>query len=327
MTAELEETGKAIARSFPEGERYGFPAYPNGWFRVAYSNELGTGEVRALSYFGAEQVLFRSEDGVARLFDAFCPHLGAHLGVGGTVVRDGLRCPFHGWEFDGAGRCVSVPYARRIPPQAAVRAWPVVERNGVVFAWHHAGGAAPSWEPPLLGQVGQEGWTPLLVKHWKVRARWLDMNENCVDRAHFKYVHGTLSIPTSEVEEREHVFRVSSRFEQKAPGGRTTEGVLVTTDYGPGFQHVEMAGILPSILMNTATPLDEEHCDVSFAYSVETHGDPRAEKLADKIVADLLDQFEHDLPIWENKASWRRPRLCDGDGPIGQYRRWYARFF
>jgi len=327
MTVQGSDTGQAIAEAFPGEQRYGFPPYPNGWFRVAYASELDVGQVKPLSYFGREQVLFRAESGEARLFDAFCPHLGAHLGVGGTVVGEGIRCPFHGWEFDGEGRCTKVPYAKRIPPKAELRGWPVVERNGVVFAWHHLEGAPPSWEVPVLGQVGREGWTPLLVRHWRVRARWLDMNENCVDRAHFKYVHGTLSIPESEVDEQGHVFRVTSRFEQKAPGGRKTEGVLTTTDYGPGFQHVEMQGILPSILMNTATPLDDDHCDVSFAYSVETRADPRAEKLADKIVADLLDQFEHDLPIWENKASWRAPRLCDGDGPIGQYRRWYAQFF
>jgi hypothetical protein len=153
------------------------------------------------------------------------------------------------------------------------------------------------------------------------------MGENGVDRAHFKYVHGTLTIPESVVDERGEIFRVESRFEQKAPGGTTAIGVLVTTDYGPGFQHVEQAGIIESILMNTATPIDADDTDISFAYSVRTEGDPRKERLADKVVADLVEQFENDLPIWENKACWSRPRLCDGDGPVGQYRRWYQQFF
>jgi len=306
--------------------RYPFPAYPNGWFRVAYSGEIARGEVKPLEYFGRELVLFRTESGRARVFDAYCPHLGAHLGVGGKVEGEQIRCPFHAWRFDADGRCNEIPYAKRIPARAQIDCWPVDERNGVILAYHHAQKQAPTWHVPSLVQIEDPAWSPLVIKHWKVRARWLDMNENCVDRAHFVTVHGTLSYPESSVDEKGHVFRVESRFEQKAPGG-TAEGVLVTTDYGPGFQHVELGGIIDSILMNTATPIDEDYTDVSFAYSVRTEGDARKERLAAAVVKDLVNQFEHDLPIWENKACWKSPRLCDGDGPVGVYRKWTRQFF
>ena len=59
-------------------ERYPFPAYPNGWFRVAYSADLAVGDLRALHYFGRDLVLFRGEDGRAHVLDAHCAHLGAH---------------------------------------------------------------------------------------------------------------------------------------------------------------------------------------------------------------------------------------------------------
>src|SRR5689334_23634300 len=39
----------------------------------------------------------------------YCPHLGAHLGIGGTVVGDSIKCPFHAWRFGGDGACVDVP--------------------------------------------------------------------------------------------------------------------------------------------------------------------------------------------------------------------------
>ena len=50
-------------------------------------------------------------DGVVGVLDAFCPHLGAHLGMGGTVEGNALRCPFHGWEFATSGACTAIPYA------------------------------------------------------------------------------------------------------------------------------------------------------------------------------------------------------------------------
>ena len=104
--------------------------FPRGWFVVAWSKELEPGGVKPLSYFGTKLVLFRTEDGEAKILDAFCPHLGAHLGIGGEVVGDSIKCPFHAWEFDGAGTCTRIPYLRegaKIPPKATMRAWPVTE--------------------------------------------------------------------------------------------------------------------------------------------------------------------------------------------------------
>ena len=79
---------------------------------VQRPRRCGTGarrHVRPVTYLGQDLVLFRGEDGTARVFDAHCPHLGAHLGVGGRVCGDGIICPFHGWRFDGRGRLAEVP--------------------------------------------------------------------------------------------------------------------------------------------------------------------------------------------------------------------------
>jgi 3-ketosteroid 9alpha-monooxygenase subunit A len=308
-------------------DRYPFPAYPNGWFRVAYSADLAVGEVRALHYFGRDLVLFRSEDGRARVLDAHCAHLGAHLAHGGTVEGDTIRCPFHHWTWDGEGRCAEIPYAKRIPPQAKMRAWPVSEKNGLVMMWHHRDGLAPSYELPEIQEVGAAGWRTPEIRYWKLRARWLDMNENCVDKAHFLYIHGTLEIPPIKAWAEDHVFRTEAAIKMKGPGGSEAEGLLCTNDYGPGFQVVRMSGLLDTMEVNTSTPIDEEMTETSFLYTVKTDGDDRNERLATKIVEDLLNQFENDLPIWENKASWQRPVLCDGDGPFGDYRKWSRQFF
>jgi phenylpropionate dioxygenase-like ring-hydroxylating dioxygenase large terminal subunit len=306
--------------------RYPFPAYPNGWFRLAYGSDLDVGEVKPLEYFGRSLVLFRGEDGQATVMDAHCPHLGAHLGVGGSVEGSAIRCPFHAWLWDRDGSCTEIPYAKRIPPAAKIRTWPVAERDGLILVFHHQEGEAPGYEIPELPQLESEEWCDPIVRHWTVRARWLDMNENCVDQAHFRYVHGTLDIPKTTAEVDGHVLTTVSNIRQKAPGGEA-EGCLVTKDYGPGFQTVELTGIIDSLLMNTSTPIDEETTDVSFAYTVKTEGDPGKARLAEAVVKDLVQQFENDRPIWENKAYWSEPRLCDGDGPFAVYRKWMQQFF
>ncbi len=78
--------------------------------------------------------------------------------------------------------------------------------------------------------------------------------------------------------------------------------------------------------MNTSTPIDESQTDVSFAYTVKTQGDSHKQRLAQAVVTDLKKQFENDRPIWENKAYWTRPALCDGDGPLATYRKWVQQF-
>ncbi|MEZ4289722.1 MAG: Rieske 2Fe-2S domain-containing protein [Myxococcota bacterium] len=99
----------------------GAPGFPNGWYAVGWSKDLGVGDVRRIRYFDNEMVLFRGRSGEAHVLDAYCPHLGAHLAEGGRVQGESVRCPFRGWEFDGAsGEVSKIPYCARIPTRARV---------------------------------------------------------------------------------------------------------------------------------------------------------------------------------------------------------------
>ncbi|MCA9575200.1 MAG: Rieske 2Fe-2S domain-containing protein, partial [Myxococcales bacterium] len=79
--------------------RYYTPGIPIGWFQVEYTDQLKAGDVKPLKYFGKDLVLYRTESGEAVMLDAFCPHLGAHLGHGGKVKGENIECPFHAWQF------------------------------------------------------------------------------------------------------------------------------------------------------------------------------------------------------------------------------------
>ena len=97
------------------------PGIPNGWFAVAWSKDLLPGEVKRARYFDRELAIFRTRSGEAKVLDAYCAHLGAHLAEGGRVVGESLRCPFHAWRYDGDGTCVEIPYCAKIPAKARVR--------------------------------------------------------------------------------------------------------------------------------------------------------------------------------------------------------------
>ncbi|PSN31862.1 Cholesterol 7-desaturase [Blattella germanica] len=84
------------------------PVYPNGWFMLLESDDLSPGQVKHVSALGENFAVFRTLAGAAHVLDAYCPHLGANMAVGGAVRGDCLECPFHGWRFKGEnGKCTT----------------------------------------------------------------------------------------------------------------------------------------------------------------------------------------------------------------------------
>jgi len=189
------ETCSKIVRM--PSSRFPFPT-PFGWFQVAFPGDLAPGEVTALEYWNRDLVLWRDEAGDFHLQDAFCPHLGAHLAYGGTVHRDQLQCPFHGWRFDGGGACTNIPYSQRTNRKATLRAYPVVVRNGFVLAWYHPFDEAPLWEIPVIPEIGDLAWSDFTSSSYVIRTIPQEMNENGVDPAHFQFVHGTDTVAEME---------------------------------------------------------------------------------------------------------------------------------
>ncbi|MEW2034170.1 Rieske (2Fe-2S) protein [Streptomyces roseifaciens] len=122
--------------------------YPSGWFCVGFSPEWKPGDVRAVRFMGGDIVVFRTRRGLLRATLPYCPHLGAHLGAGGTVDGEYLVCPFHKFAFAVDGSCARTPYG--VPPKASLTVLPSREAYGIVWVWHSPGGSPPSWELPLL---------------------------------------------------------------------------------------------------------------------------------------------------------------------------------
>jgi 3-ketosteroid 9alpha-monooxygenase subunit A len=306
--------------------RFPFPL-PFGWFPVAWSDELAVGEVRPVRCFGRELALARFEHEGARVFDAHCPHLGAHLGYGGRVVADSLRCPFHGWGFGADGRCREVPYSRRIPPAARLRPWPVVERAGLVLAWYHPKGRAPCFDVPEVPELSAPDWTPAERREWVVRSAPQEMAENSVDQAHFRYVHGTETVAETELEEDGPVLRIVSKSRVGTPQG-SADGRIDIHCHGFGYGVTRFRGVVETLVVTTGAPIDEEHVRMRLAFSVRRLGSADATRgVGRAFIAEIERQFEQDVPIWEHKIHLERPALCDGDGPIAALRRWGRQFY
>ena len=192
---------------------------PFGWFRVSESKDLEAREIKTVHYLGEDFLLYRTEEGEACVTDPYCPHLGAHLGYGGTIEGGNIRCPFHHWSFDSTGQCVDIPYAKRIPAKAQLKSYPTIERNGIIFMWHHPDGIEPKWDLPVVEDWNTDGWLEPIYHTAVVRSHPQEMAENVVDSPHFKFVHGTPDIPEKTFTFEEHIMRAYQGLTFTTPDG------------------------------------------------------------------------------------------------------------
>ncbi|HUH37145.1 MAG TPA: Rieske 2Fe-2S domain-containing protein [Spongiibacteraceae bacterium] len=315
---------------------------PFGWFQVAFSADIAPGESRPLRYFDQDLVLFRTEAGEAKVLDAYCPHMGAHLGYGirdqaggGSRVKgDSIVCPFHGWAFNGEGQCTDVPYAKNLPPKVArgetvIEPWPVRELNQIIWVWYHPEGAAPLFEPQAVPEAepGNGEWGRLKSFHWDIETHMQEIGENGVDAAHFLFVHGTAEIPPSpEFSWGEWTRGALLKTRMHTPKG-IVDGAIDTLSMGPGQAIIRFTGICETILMANLTPVSPEHTVANYSFiQRKVNGKEPVGGVADAIVNDIRQQMEEDRIIWARKRYYDKPMLCDGDGPFTKFRNWYGKF-
>ena len=307
--------------------RYPF-TIPAGWFAVAETEDLEVGQTKAAYYFDTHLVLWRDDEGGVHVQDAFCPHLGAHLGHGGTVEGCEIMCPFHGWKFDAEGANSDIPYSERTNKRAKIRTFPAMERNGFVYAWYHPHEEPPTWEVEAVLEIdGGEFSGPKKTNH-VVQAGIQEMAENAVDSAHFRYVHNVAEVPVIEKYESDG-HRAYMESSQKFPTPRgVVDGRIDSMADGPGVSIVRFSGIIDTLLVTASTPIDDSQTETRFHFYVRSLGDDAVNSsVGDAFAAEVDKQFAEDMPIWEHKAHLTRPALADNDGPFMKFRKWYAQFY
>jgi 3-ketosteroid 9alpha-monooxygenase subunit A len=301
--------------------------YPRGWFVVAFSEEIPARGVKSLRYFGERLVAFRGEDGVVRVLDGYCAHMGADLAAGGKVVENTIECPFHAWRYCGTGECVAIPYAKKIPPKAKQRAWTVREANGVVLLHYDPEGAPPGYDIPVIPEYGTDSWMPWATNSYHIKTHPREVVENLADRAHFPRVHNT-AIDDFAFDVAGHTATQRVKGRAFLPGGGVDTFQSSSTYHGPGYLLMRMDGALQNYMLVAHTPVDHGSIDLRMGVMLKIVGDrEKTQGFVGIYMANLKAGFEDDIRIWENKLYRDHPVLCDGDGPISQLRRWYRQFY
>lgn len=303
---------------------------PFGWFVLCYSEDLALGEVKPLRYFERDLVLWRGQDGKARLLDAYCPHLGAHMGYGGKVDGNHLQCPFHAWRWDGEGRAMHIPYSKTIPPKmqkpACERSHPTAELNGFVWAWHHPEGAPPDHELDLFEEVGHPDWSEFEKHEWIVHGPMQSLAENGADSAHFQFIHGVANAPNYDISFDGRRRTAEVRAKMGTPRG-LVDGSIAYGVLGAGQSWTRFTGICETLLVTGVTPIERDKTHMRFAFTqLKSDRDGPNGGLARAIIKDICKQLDQDKVVWDRQRYIEQPPLCAGDGPIADFRRFFRQF-
>jgi vanillate O-demethylase monooxygenase subunit len=161
----------------------------NFWYVAAIDNEVRRQELMRRVICGEPIVFWRGTDGKPNALEDRCCHRHMPLSDG-RLIGDCVECPYHGLQYDASGTCVKIPSQDNVPPQARVRAYPLVEKHRMVWIW--------MGEPALADPAKIEDFHWLDDPAWRAKPDRLDLGgnylllvENLLDLTHLQFVHRT----------------------------------------------------------------------------------------------------------------------------------------
>jgi vanillate O-demethylase monooxygenase subunit len=175
----------AVLKPMPLPAAQSFPL--NRWWVAGFSWEL-TDKPLARTLLNRAMVLFRQADGTVAALEDRCCHKELPLSCGAVESR-GLRCGYHGLLFDGQGACIEIPGQDRIPAKARVQAYPLRERDQVLWVWvGSTPDAQPADEPPAY-PVHSDPRYKFGGDSFHYDAPYQLIHDNLLDLSHLGYVH------------------------------------------------------------------------------------------------------------------------------------------
>jgi 5,5'-dehydrodivanillate O-demethylase oxygenase subunit len=180
------------------------------WHPIGAQSEMNDRWTKRVRILGEDLVLYKDRSGNFGLIGEQCPHRRASMAYG-IPTQDGIRCPYHGWKFDGTGACLeqpNEPEGSTFKEKVSLAGYPVRELGGLLWTYM---GPTPAPELPRLDGFVEEGTFKCLG--WSiVPCNWLQMMENSVDTCHTEWLHGNF---VEFVFEKDHLKVPASRHTAK----------------------------------------------------------------------------------------------------------------
>jgi len=322
------------------------------WHPIAASSELDKNPTKRVRIMGEDLVLYRDRSGTVGLIEQQCKHRRVDMFYGFPQEK-GIRCAYHGWQYDETGACIEQPYEQAADPTNTFReriqmtAYPAQELGGLVWAYL---GPQPA---PLLPR-----WEPL-VRENSIRdigvtivpCNWLQIQENSLDPVHLEWCHWQWTnysfekqgLPAKQSEAPAHKKIGFDLFEhgvikRRVVGNGSEEDDEWRRGHPILFPNILCVGSGDSLNFQFRVPIDDEHT-LHFYYTVctpggavEAQGNPPLFDIPNPMVGengvpqwDMLDTAPgQDLLMWVTQgpvAKRDKERLGLSDTGIILYRK------
>jgi phenylpropionate dioxygenase-like ring-hydroxylating dioxygenase large terminal subunit len=291
------------------------------WYVAARSAEV-TRQPLARILLDEPVVLYRRENGSAVALEDRCCHRQLPLSMG-KLEDDRLRCGYHGLLFAPDGRCVEIPGQETIPPQARVRAYPLVERFQWLWIWM---GEPQRADPALIPNwwwADHAQWAYTQPEQIYVKCNYQLIADNVLDVTHLAYVHASsIGAPSiiefpATVEREERLVRLTRWIRDRPPPPlyKRAGGFAGDVDRWQIVEHippcftVNFAGCKDATrridLMALSAPTPETDRTTHYFYGfVRNFGlaDAETEAICSR---DMVRVFHEDIPVLEAQQRMR----------------------
>ncbi|MBT7472360.1 MAG: aromatic ring-hydroxylating dioxygenase subunit alpha [Candidatus Marinimicrobia bacterium] len=344
--------------------------YINFWYPIILAKELRQEKPVKVKVLGMDLVVYKTTDGTINVLSDTCCHRGGSLGGkwnGGKdnkrIINNCIVCPYHGWEFDGTGKCTNIPsmgYGSKIPSRARIDSYPVEEKYEIIFAF--LGDLEEKNRPPILNieEYNQEGWRTNEVACFEVDYYYERSIENGIDPAHNEFVHPTHGFsganrdtykvnPIITEDHKQgwgfwfmHTFDAPPLKDDKK---QIKKGKTLWKETKPTRSPVKAGGgtIGPNVVVTQIKitpeqsfrqyffeqPIDENRTKIFFVNNRNFMLNPTMDPL---IYERNLVIAQQDIDILEDVAPTQTPLmnneevLVPADAPIAEYRKWLKKF-
>lgn len=335
--------------------------FPNTWYFMGLMSDYKQGQVYSKKFCGREIILTKVSDKKVTVFDAYCPHLGAHLGR--TINNkkkqklnefNEIRCAYHGFRYNEDGEFVGCDHGD-VKQKPVLNSYEVdIKHNQMIMVYFHKDNIKPDWKMPDIYDDTQKFSKIICPKTLESTIHPLDSVENAIDRLHFRVLHRMNTVEPVTKPEIIHdgkVFKLVTEMgdidylPDWMPGKKIT-ATIEKYSYGVGLA---MAHIyfdkLPGFSMRHAvaiTPIDENISTFNFIFCAQ-HYDKLSNIMArcfipKKYIDKLYDQLvwvlsapenvvnTEDIDVWTHKIIVDKPIMNSNDGPIHAYRKFTKQF-
>ncbi|KDO67385.1 hypothetical protein CISIN_1g037348mg, partial [Citrus sinensis] len=221
------------------------------WYPLYLTKDVPDDAPLGLTVFDQQIVLYKDGKGELRCHQDRCPHRLAKLSEG-QLIDGRLECLYHGWQFEGEGKCVKIPQLpadAKIPRSACVRTYEVKESQGVVWVWMSQKTPPNPDKLPWFENFARPGFQDVSTIH-ELPYDHSILLENLMDPAHIPISHDRTDYSAKREDAQPLGFEVTERTDRGFAGqwGREKDGSM------PNFLRFEA----PCVLQNNRESVDNK---------------------------------------------------------------------